>query len=75
MREAFKETTLAKDIAEAIGKVFSEYMPGANKASAAVKATGDKLGQKQLETQEATNKKLDDVLTALNSFLKKVGGE
>ncbi len=75
MREAFKETTLAKDIAEAIGKVFAEYMPGANKASAAVKATGDKLGQKQLETQEATNKKLDDVLTALNSFLKKVGGE
>lgn len=74
MREAFEGKTLAKDIAKEIGKVFSEYMPGANKASATVKATGDKLGQKQLETQEGTNKKLDTLIETMNSFIKKVGG-
>lgn len=75
MKEAFNETTLAKDIAEAIGRTFEQfYLPGANRSSAGVKATGDKLGQKQLETQEGTNKKLDTLIETMNSFIKKVGG-
>ena len=75
MKEAFNETTLAKDIAEAIGRTFEQfYLPGANRSSAGVKATGDKLGQKQLETQEGTNKKLDTLIETMDSFIKKVGG-
>lgn len=73
MKEAFRETSLPKDIASAIGSTFAQFLPGANIPSAAVKATGDKLGQKQLETQESTNKKLDTLIDTMNSFIKKTG--
>ena len=84
MKDAFGEFRLkleenvaiavAKGMLKGLGTLFMNYTPGANKSSAGVKATGDKLGQKQLETQEGTNKKLDTLIETMNSFIKKVGG-
>ena len=75
MKEAFSKGSiqLGKTIGEALYKAF----PGANIASAQTKFTGDKLQQEQLKAtqkqtkaSEETSKKIDKLISTMESFVK-----